>query len=133
MKIFPKSNYLTEEQSQAFLDLWNNQPVLRSGFKSKIVKSGAFIDKFQVTQKQIEEFHSNEVFKKIIHAFSQDLNGFTIPLFTYSLKDKRYLLISDSKRYLKEGCIRNLKWAKTCARFDSKITGDIQSIIDKLY
>jgi len=130
--IYTKGKYLCEEQSKEFLEIWNYQPVLTSGFKSKITKSEVLKDKFHITQKQLEEFHSNEVFKKIIHMFNQELNGYSVPLFTYNLKNKRHILLIDSKRFLKEGCIRNLKWAKTFARFDPKLAEEIQYLIDNL-
>ena len=72
------------------------------------------------------------MFKRVIHSFNQDLNGFTVPLFQYNTKNKKYIILTDSKGFLKEGCIRNLKWAKTLARFDPKIAQEIQSIINKI-
>jgi hypothetical protein len=63
MKIFPKGNYLNKEQAQEFLDLWSNQAVITSGIKSKIFKSEVFKDKFQVSEKELKEFYSNEIFK----------------------------------------------------------------------
>jgi len=80
----------------------------------------------------MKEFHSNEIFKRIIHAFNQDLNEFSVPLFTYNLKNKRHTMLIDSKGFLKEGCLRNLKWAKTFARYDPKLAEEIQKIIDRL-
>ena len=132
MKIFTKGNYLNEEQSKAFLDIWNYQPVITHGIKSRLIKSDILKDKFNASEKEIKEFHSNEIFKRIIHAFNQDLNGFSVPLFAYNLKNKRHILLIDSKRFLKEGCIRNLKWAKTFARFDPKLAEEIQYLIDNL-
>jgi len=132
VKIFTKGKYLSEEQSKEFFGIWNYQPVITNGIKSKLIKSEAFKDKFQIAEKALKEFHNNEIFKKIIHSLNQDLNGYTVPLFTYSLKDKRYLVITDSRKFLKEGCIRNLKWAKTFARFDPKLVEEIQRIIIEL-
>jgi len=132
VKIFTKGKYLNEEQSKAFLDIWNYHPVITQGIKSKLIKSEVFKDKFQVINKTIKDFYLNEVSKKIIHAFNQDLNGFTVPLFTYNLKNKRHIILTDSKVFLKEGCIRNLKWAKTLARFDPTLAVEIQCIINRL-
>jgi len=132
VKIFTKGNYLNEEQSKAFLDIWNYQPVITHGIKSRLIKSDILKDKFNASEKEIKEFHSNEIFKKIIHAFNQDNIGLSVPLFTYCLKNKKHLILTDSKRFLKEGCIRNLKWAKTFARYDPKLAEEIQKIIDKL-
>ena len=132
VKIFAKGKYLNEEQSKAFLDLWNCQPVITAGIKSKLIKSEVFKYKFYATEKTIINFHDNEIFKRIIHSFNQDLTGFTVPLFQYNTKDKKHIIITDSRRFLKEGCIRNLKWAKTLARYDPKIVEEIQCIIDTL-
>ena len=132
MKIFTKGKYLSEEQSKEFLDIWNNQPIITAGIKSKLIKSDVFNDKFEATEKTIKDFYSNEIFKRIIHHLNQDLEGYTVPLFTYSTKDKRHIVLTDSKGFLKEGCIRNLKWAKTLARFDPKLSEEIQYIIDRL-
>jgi len=64
--------------------------------------------------------------------FNQDLDGYAVPLFTYSVKNKRHIMLPDSKGFLKEGCIRNLKWAKTLARFDPNLAEEIQCVIDRL-
>jgi len=132
VKIFTKGKYLNEEQSKEFLDIWNYQPVITQGIKSKLIKSEAFRDKFQITDKNLKEFFDNEIFKRVIHMFIQDLNGYTVPLFIYNLKDKRHIILTDSKGFLKDGCIRNLKWAKTLARFDPKLAEEIQTLIEKI-
>jgi hypothetical protein len=82
VKIFTKGKYLSEDQSKEFLNIWNYHPVITAGIKSKIVKSEVFKDKIQATDKELMDYYSNEIFKRIIHAFNQDLNGLTVPLFT---------------------------------------------------
>jgi hypothetical protein len=132
VKIFAKGKYLSEEQFKEFLDIWNYQQIITAGIKSKIVKSEVFNDKFQATKKEVKEFYDNEIFKRIIHVFNQDFDGFTVPLFKYSVKNKRHIILTDSKGFLKDGCIRNLKWAKTFARFDPKLVEEIQCIIESI-
>ena len=76
MKIFSRGKYLSEEQVQEFLYIWNSQPVITAGIKSKIVKSSVFQDKFQASEKEIKDFYSNDIFKRIIHTFNQNLSGY---------------------------------------------------------
>jgi hypothetical protein len=49
VKIFTKGKYLSEEQSNEFLDIWRNHPVITTGIKSKIVISEDFKDKFHAS------------------------------------------------------------------------------------
>jgi phosphorylcholine metabolism protein LicD len=132
MGIFRKGTYLSEEEYNEFLRIWDNQPVITEGLKSKLVNSGIFKDKFQVGEDKIKKFFDNEIFKRIIHRILQNLNGFTVPLFYYDVKKKRYLIIQDPKAFLKNGCLRYLKWAKTCSRYDPKLAEEIQCLIDKM-
>ena len=132
MGIFRKGSYLSEEELNEFLRIWNHQPVLTEGIKSKLIQSDVFKDKFQVKRERISKVFNNEIFKKILHRITQDLNGHTVPLFYYDIRKKRYLTIFNSKEFLKNGCLRYLKWAKSCARYNPKIAEEIQCIIDRL-
>ncbi len=132
MGIFRKGKYLSEEEYNEFVRLWDNQSVLTEGLKSKLVNSEIFKNKFKVDEDKIKKFFNNEIFKKIIHRINQDLNGFTVPLFYYDLRKKKYSTIQDSKGFLKTGCLKYLKWAKSCARYDPKLAEEIQCLIDKM-
>ena len=132
MKLHTKGKYLSKKQLEAFQQLWNHSPILTNSIKQKVIKSPVFAPKFEASEGRIIDFYNNDIFKKILSHIRQDLDGYTVPLFTYNLKERKYTFVTNSHKFLREGVIRNLKFAKTLARFDPVTADKIQNIIDTL-